>query len=319
MKYHILINQAGIVNAGLHTQTDVVDWSLLDYIFSWQQSPSAARIDGKVWINYKHLIAEMPLLGLNEKSGVSKRIKKIRELGLIETFQSPDDCRLYAHTTDLYFDITQFKGVPKEPATVHQNQRGVDDGQRGVDDGQRGVDDGQHSYNHQEPTINNQKEVVVVTREEVFIDVDNHSQAGAKDLKVKEFLNFDDLTADEKECWHWAMTVTFWSSTTSSVKKFLQIYRRTNEGGLRDQFNAHKKALQDGSGQTGQSHTLNKTNRTGNNYATNHTNNKPLTATQRRANLERIIGETGTTGTIDESNVVASYAFVVNAPLASHG
>ena len=314
MKYTILINQAGIVNADLHTKTDVVDWSLLDYIFSWQQSPSAARIDGKVWINYKHLIAEMPLLGLNRKNSVSDRIKKIRELGLLETFQSPDDCRLYAHTTELYFDITQFKGVPKEAATVHQNEQGVRHNEQGV---RHNV----HSYNHQEPTIksNNQEPVVVVTREEVFIDVDNHSQAGAKDLKVKEFLNFDDLTADEKECWHWAMTVTFWSSTTSSVKKFLQIYRRTNEGGLRDQFNAHKKALQDGSGQTGQSHTLNKTNRTGNNYATNHTNNKPLTATQRRANLERIIGETGTTGTIDESNVVASYAFVVNAPLASHG
>jgi len=145
MKYHILINQAGIVNSGLHTKTDVIDWSLLDYIFSWQQSPNAARIDDKVWINYKHLIAEMPLLGLNEKSGVSKRIKKARELGLLETFQSPDDCRLYAKTTELYYNITQFKGVPKESVTVDENQQGVDENQ--------------HSYNHQDTTIKNQKNV----------------------------------------------------------------------------------------------------------------------------------------------------------------
>ncbi|MEI7795646.1 MAG: hypothetical protein WCI06_03330, partial [Methylococcaceae bacterium] len=140
-----------------------------------------------------------------------------------------------------------------------------------------------------------------------------------------DFLSFDGLTAEQTECYEWAKHHDYWNFTAGNLHKFLKLFTNEKADGLKSQFDAHKKALQDDSGQTGHSHTLNKTKRTGNNYATNNTNNKSLTATQRRANLERIIGETGTTGTtgtntnIDESNVVASYAFVVNAPLAGHG
>ena len=151
------------------------------------------------------------------------------------------------------------------------------------------------------PDIN--KSVVVVTRDKVF-------------------LNFDDLNAGEKECYHWAMTQPYWSSSTSSIEHFKTIYAKPSAKGLRGQFDAHKKALTDGKGQTGHSYTLNKTNGTGSNYATNYANNKPLTATQRRANLERIINETESAGTetnIDECTVVSSYTPVVNAPLASYG
>ena len=133
MNYQIsAINQAGVVDAGLHEKTDVVDWALLDYIFAWQLSPTAKRIDDKFWINYAHLISEMPLLGLNGKGAVGNRIKKIRELGLIETYQHPVDCRLYAKTTTKYYEITQFRAVEKPSKGVHENEQGVHENEQGV-------------------------------------------------------------------------------------------------------------------------------------------------------------------------------------------
>ena len=76
MKYSILINQFGIVSAGLSDSTDLIDWALLDYVAGWQLNPSATVLDGHIWINYQHLSSEMPMLGLTTKSAVSKRIKK---------------------------------------------------------------------------------------------------------------------------------------------------------------------------------------------------------------------------------------------------
>ena len=285
MKYHILINQAGIVNSGLHTKTDVIDWSLLDYIFSWQQSPNAARIDDKVWINYKHLIAEMPLLGLNEKSGVSKRIKKVRELDLLETFQSPDDCRLYAKTTELYYNITQFKGVPKESVTVDENQQGVDENQ--------------HSYNHQDTTIKNQKNITT-TRESNFFEFMQEPKAE---------LTFDGLPPDQIECYNWAKHHNYWHFATESVHKFLTIYTKPKRDGLKAQFDAHKKALEDVRSQTGLNGNQKNITGTGANYATHYAINKPLTATQRRENLRRLIDEAEQRERFDNSTIIDADAF----------
>jgi hypothetical protein len=143
MKYTLgAINQIGIVDAGLDKKTDVIDWCILDYIFDWKNSPKANVLNGMVWLSYSHFIKEMPLLGLNDKSSVSKRVKKLKELKLIDTFQSPDDMRLYAKTTDLYYSIVKFSSVA---SPVDDGQHPVDDGQHPVDDGQHPVDDGQHS------------------------------------------------------------------------------------------------------------------------------------------------------------------------------
>ena len=83
MKFTISINQFAIVSAGLHEHTDLTDWAILEYIMSRQSDPNAIRIGGRVWINYRRLRGEMPLLRLNSRQAVSKRIQKLRKLGLI--------------------------------------------------------------------------------------------------------------------------------------------------------------------------------------------------------------------------------------------
>jgi hypothetical protein len=108
----------------------------------------------------------------------------------------------------------------------------------------------------------------------------------------ENFLTFDGLKPDEIECYNWAKTHNYWNFSTESVHKFLTLYTKNKRDGLKAQFDAHKKALQDGLGQTGQSITsTNKTIGTGGNYATHYTNSKPLNATQLRNNLSKLIAQ----------------------------
>lgn len=116
--------------------------------------------------------------------------------------------------------------------------------------------------------VTNLKRTVVVTRE--------------------EFLN---LTEEQSECKNWAATQNYWASCTQTDQEFLKVWCKPN-GTLRKQYDVHKKALQDGLGQTGLNVPSNKTQKNiGVNYATHHTNSKPLTATQIRNNLAQLIAE----------------------------
>lgn len=155
MKYTILINQAHVFNAGLHTQTDLVDWAILDYINGWQGNPKASKLQDYVWINYQYLINEMPLLGLNSKSAVSNRIAKLKSLNLLEAI-SDDFGRVFLKTSQFFFSITQFSenapalkaSKPKaEKTPVHQNEQSVHQNEHPVHQNA-------HSYTHQTLSLN---------------------------------------------------------------------------------------------------------------------------------------------------------------------
>jgi hypothetical protein len=161
MKYTILINQQAIVTAGLHEKTDLVDWAILDYIHSWQSNPKVVKKEDRVWINYQHLIKQMPLLGINDKSCISRRITKLSGLSLIDTQQDSDDQRLYIKTTQLYYDIMMFQDVSDSQVTdVLKQQPVFQNNTPGVLKQPPGVLK-QHSYNYQDTTI---KDTVCVSR-----------------------------------------------------------------------------------------------------------------------------------------------------------
>jgi len=142
MKWVININQIGACEYGFQGKTDLIDWAIIDYIQSWQANTGARRIGEMVWINYKQLIIEMPFLGLTDKSSVSRRIKKLSDLKLIDTFQDEFDCRLYAGITQICFNVVSFKGVDSGKQGVDSGKQGVDSGKQGVDSGKQGVDSG---------------------------------------------------------------------------------------------------------------------------------------------------------------------------------
>lgn len=96
MKFFIKINQLVLSQTNL----DIKDAAILDYLIGF-----CSTTDRKVkqlemtddglnykytWINFKYLIEQMPLLGIKNKSAISRRIKKIEKCGFIKTFLTPN-------------------------------------------------------------------------------------------------------------------------------------------------------------------------------------------------------------------------------------
>lgn len=163
MKYTFLFNQAGIVDAGLADKTDFNDWAVLEYIAEWQVHGSACMQGGHVWLDYRHLLDEMPMLSVRTKSGVSNRVSKLRGLGLLSSFLD-DAGRLFVRVTDLYCRVVRFRGEsPKKPDAqrsvdpvqiherpVHENERAVQIDERAVHENERLLNN--HRINNQEQT-----------------------------------------------------------------------------------------------------------------------------------------------------------------------
>ena len=129
MKYTFFINQEAIANAGLLDKTDVFDWMILSYIKEWGDTQQGLRKGTKTWINYKHLMADMPMLGIKHKGTLSKKIKKLIELGLLETELDVVEQKLYAETTTYYSKILYSK---KGDLTVSVGKQTVSVGKQTV-------------------------------------------------------------------------------------------------------------------------------------------------------------------------------------------
>lgn len=89
MKYSININQLALADSGL----DIVDAAILDYLYFFCNSNSDLINQRRIteesgtwtWVNYDHLIAEMPLLGIKRKSALTPRISRLEKAGFIST------------------------------------------------------------------------------------------------------------------------------------------------------------------------------------------------------------------------------------------
>lgn len=126
MKYNIHINQ----NALAHTQLDIVDGAILDWLVAFcnSKSPQIEKQrdeNGYTWVSLSSIIKDMPLLRINTRGAISRRIKKIMEAGFVETYIKGND-RLYVRLTALV-DTLFFDNL-----TVAVKQQGVAQKQRGV-------------------------------------------------------------------------------------------------------------------------------------------------------------------------------------------
>ena len=135
MKYSFLINQVGIVEAGLADKTDFNDWAILEYIAAWQNHSAAFRINNHVWLDYQHLLREMPMLSVRTKSGVSARIKRLKECKLLVSFLN-EERRVFVRVTDFYLSVVDFRPSNTRPISdagavhlcehpVHENEHPV--------------------------------------------------------------------------------------------------------------------------------------------------------------------------------------------------
>jgi hypothetical protein len=192
MKYSILINQAGIVDAGLNKSTDLTDWALLSYIADWQMYGKAQRLDDHVWLDYKHLMAEMPMLGLNSKSSVSNRVTKLSSLDLL-SIKHDDYSRVFVKLTDLFVSVFAFRPEMQVKSEGSSKRTGVPENERGFlktngegSSKRTGVPENEHSIDYKK--INNQDNKLPESKDIA------HSRKQAK-------IDGDDLQKGFEEFW----------------------------------------------------------------------------------------------------------------------
>lgn len=131
MKYTIQVNQTILSQ---YNFLDIKDAGILDYLRAWCQADDkkvrqlSIKEEGieyrYTWINFRHLIQEMPLLRIKSKSAISKRITKLEKTGFIKTFRAPDR-NLYIRLTAKIKELEFKQGVYLDEQGVRTDEQGV--------------------------------------------------------------------------------------------------------------------------------------------------------------------------------------------------
>ena len=134
MKYNILINQKAIteLNAELPTelQLDLKDATILAWMMDFHAEPKTMKIirDNVVffWVAYSYLIAENPLLGINNKVVVRRHLDKLITIGLLEKhIEKEENSKTFFSINQKAFDLLKGssyedeKGVLKSTDTLY--------------------------------------------------------------------------------------------------------------------------------------------------------------------------------------------------------
>lgn len=86
MKYSININQKAIIDMDLNI--DIIDMAIYDCVVSFMFTDKCRKIEvGGViyyWVSSTFIIQELPLVGITTERGISKRIDKLIDCGLLE-------------------------------------------------------------------------------------------------------------------------------------------------------------------------------------------------------------------------------------------
>jgi hypothetical protein len=206
--------------------------------------------DDYVW-TYNSGEAFAELFPYMKRATISRHLKTLCDAGILKS--ACYNKMKYDRT--LWYTITEEFCVNASQAasqTISQNEQWIAQNEQWIAQNEQPIPDRNTDIN------TDNKSVVVVTHEGGILD----------------------LTQEQNECKNWASSQNYWASCTQSNEEFLKVWCKPN-GALRKQFNAHKKTLHDGRGQTGLNvQTQNNTTRTGVNYATHYANNKKPTAAQ---------------------------------------
>jgi len=128
MKYSIHINQIALQE--IDKNLDIKDGAILDYLIAFCSADDKKidQIDTQeggqsyryTWIDYSHLIKEMPLLGFNTTNAVYLRMRKLKNSGFIKTkvlsSEKTGQRKLYVRLTEK-IKLLSFK-VPYHPEVI---------------------------------------------------------------------------------------------------------------------------------------------------------------------------------------------------------
>jgi DNA-binding transcriptional ArsR family regulator len=110
MKEEAFIPLVGLKAFGLHQKIEPNDWILIDYMMDLANLPNKEVVfhNGLEYIrlNLDDILNEIPIFEGYNKSTLSRRLKKIKELGLVKFVKSGKG--LYFHIEDICYQIKNF-------------------------------------------------------------------------------------------------------------------------------------------------------------------------------------------------------------------
>lgn len=117
------------------TSLDLKDAAILEYIRHFCEGDSARikrkeikegeRVHIYVWINYRHMAKEMPLLKIKSTSSISRRVEKIRQARFIKIYKAQDNSiyiRLAERIKELEFSNLGLRYVYKDRLLLKSNR-----------------------------------------------------------------------------------------------------------------------------------------------------------------------------------------------------
>jgi hypothetical protein len=122
MKIYININQRAFSNISKETgvKLDLIDATIFEYIYKFSLSSKVLKklINNRVysWVSYGKIIEDNPLININSKDAIARRIKKLCEANILskETIKE-DGNKVYFSVTDLAFQtIIEGQNVPTQ-------------------------------------------------------------------------------------------------------------------------------------------------------------------------------------------------------------
>lgn len=123
MKYNLNLNLKALYETTPQIAGYVKEAHVLDYLILICGSQSKNVVKKRItrhdkeytWVNYTHLMKELPVLNIKSKSTVTKILDKLTKLGYITTYSRVKG-RKYVHLKELCHSLF-FEGVPKKEQT----------------------------------------------------------------------------------------------------------------------------------------------------------------------------------------------------------
>lgn len=122
MKYNIHINQKAVID--LNLDLDVVDMAIFDFIKDFSNSTACQKIliGGKqyFWITHSKIISDLPIIRINSRQGILKRINKLIVANLIDRVDGDSQRSYYCFGVN--YDNVTFVTDRQQPLSRTDNE-----------------------------------------------------------------------------------------------------------------------------------------------------------------------------------------------------
>lgn len=132
MKYNIYINQKVLAD----TELDLSDATILDYLYFLCGSVNIRienqRVEGYTWVDYGELIEQNPMLRISSRGAITRRIKKLKDSGFIDTLEKRKNGHKFIYIRMKSKIDTLFTDMNRIQKPIHEKKKPIHSGEKPI-------------------------------------------------------------------------------------------------------------------------------------------------------------------------------------------